>query len=74
MISFKLSRKILKVSKIKIGEEYIKSSNSINRVTATDVFSKTNNPAGNNAAFDGFAVNSKDTNTLSKKKINYLKY
>tara|TARA_Y100000389_G_scaffold163529_1_gene166834 strand:+ start:2319 stop:3569 length:1251 start_codon:yes stop_codon:yes gene_type:complete len=73
MISFKLSRKILKVSKIKIGEEYIKSSNSVNRITATDVFSKTNNPAGNNAAFDGFAVNSKDTNTLSKKKNKLFK-
>ena len=68
MISFKLSRKILKVSKIKIGEEYIKSSNSINRITATDVFSKKNNPAGNNAAFDGYAIYSKDTDKLNRNK------
>ena len=73
MISYKLSKKILKVSKIKIGEEFIKSSDCINRVTATDIYSKTNNPAGNNAAFDGFAVNSEETNRLSKKKNKLFK-
>jgi molybdopterin molybdotransferase len=68
MISYNQSKKILKKSIIKIGNEFIKSSISINRVVAEDIFCKTNNPAGNNAAFDGYAIDSKDTNNLSKKK------
>ena len=68
MISYKRSRKILKSSLIKIGNEIIKSSNCINRVSAEDIFCKKNNPAGNNAAFDGYAVNSNDTNHLRKQK------
>ena len=41
---------------------------SKNRVVAEDIFCKKNNPAGNNAAFDGYEIDSKDTNNLSKKK------
>ena len=73
MISYIRSRKILKSSPIKIGNELIKSSNCINRVTAENILCKSNNPAGNNAAFDGYAINSDDTNYLNKKKINYLR-
>ena len=73
MISYKQARKILKRSKIKIRTELIKSTNCINRVVAEDIFSKTNNPAGNNAAFDGYAVNSNDTNNLSKNKSKYFR-
>ena len=68
MISYKRSRKILKSSAIKIGNEFIKSSNCINRVSAENILCKSNNPAGNNAAFDGYALNSNDTNYLNKKK------
>ncbi len=68
MISYKESIKILRKSKIIIENELIQSSNCINRVAAENVLSKSNNPAGNNAAFDGYAVDSKDTNKLSKKK------
>ena len=67
MISYKQSRKILKDSKIIIKEEIVKSSNCINRVAAENILSKTNNPLENNAAFDGFAINSKDTKNLKKK-------
>ena len=67
MISYKQSRKILKNSKIIIKDEIVKSSNCINRVTAENIFSKINNPSENNAAFDGFAINSKDTKNLKKK-------
>ena len=68
MISYKQSKKILQNSKILIRDELIKSNNCINRVAAENVLSKVNNPAGNNAAFDGYAINSTDTDGLSKKK------
>ena len=73
MISYKHSRKILNNSKIIIGNELIKSNNCINRVAAENIFSKYNNPAGDNTAFDGYAINSRDTNKLNKKKIRLFK-
>ena len=68
MISYKQSRNKLKRSKILIKDEIIKSSNCLNRVSASNIFSKSNNPAADNAAFDGFAINSKDTKNLNKEK------
>ena len=73
MISYKHSRKILNNSKIIIGNEFIKSNDCINRVAAENIFSKYNNPAGDNAAFDGYAINSRDTNKLNKKKTKLFK-
>ncbi len=73
MISYKHSRKILDNSKIIISNEFIKSNDCINRVAAENIFSKCNNPAGDNAAFDGYAINSKDTNELNKKKTKLFK-
>ena len=67
MISYKQSKNI-KNSKIIIQNEIIKSNNCLNRVAAKNIFSKANNPSGDNAAFDGYAINSKDTNNLNKKK------
>ena len=68
MISYKLLKNKLKKSKILIKNEVIKSLNCLNRVSATNILSKVNNPAADNAAFDGFAIKSKDTNNLGKKK------
>ena len=68
MISYKRAKKILKSSKIIIQNELVKSSNCLNRVVAQDILSKSNNPAGDNAAFDGYAISSKDTNKMNKKK------
>jgi len=73
MISYKNSIKILKNAKIIIKNELINSSNCINRVAAENIFSKINNPEGDNAAFDGYAINSKDTKRLDKKRVNFLK-
>ena len=72
MISYKNSIKILKKSKIKINDEIIKINSCINRVTANNIFSKVNNPAADNAAFDGYVINSKDTRNLNKKKKNVI--
>ena len=66
MINYNQAKKILIKSKIKIKDEFIDPSKSINRVNVLDIYSPVNYPAGTNAAFDGFAVNSKDTNKLNK--------
>ena len=66
MINYNQAKKILIKSKIKIKDELIDSSKSINRVSVLDIYSTVNYPAGTNAAFDGFAINSKDTNKLNK--------
>ena len=61
MISYQNSKKILSKAIIKIQDENIKSMNSLNRVLSENIYSKMNYPSGNNAAFDGYAINSKDT-------------
>ena len=73
MINYKQSIKILKRSKIKIKNEIVKSNDCLNRVVAINIFSKKNNPLADNAAFDGFAINSKDTKNLTKKKNKLFK-
>ena len=73
MISYEKSKTILKKAKIKIKDETIKSVNSLNRVVSTNVYSNINYPAGNNAAFDGYAINSKDTYGLKKNSQKNLK-
>ncbi len=66
MISYQQAKKILKKAKIQIQDEEIFSKNSLNRVVAKDIVSPYYHPLGDNAAFDGFAINSKDTKNLSK--------
>ena len=73
MISYKQSINELKKSKILIKDEIIKSVNCLNRVSASNIFNKANNPAADNAAFDGFAINSYDTKNLNKKKSKLFK-
>ena len=55
MISYKDSINILQKSILKIDDEIISSSNCLNRVSTNNVYSKVNNPAADNAAFDGCA-------------------
>ena len=66
MISYEQSKKILKKAKIKIKDEKINSIKSLNRVISSNVYSNINYPTGDNAAFDGYAINSKDTNQIKK--------
>jgi len=76
MIEYKKSQKILLNSKIRIQNEIIATNNSLNRVSAKNIFSPSSYPAGNNTAFDGYAINSKETLGLSnknKKKFKILK-
>ena len=73
MITYKAAKKILLKSNIKIKKETIDSLKSLNRVCAKDIYSPVNYPAGNNTAFDGYAVNSKDTIYLNQKKSKKFK-
>ena len=73
MINYKKAKNIIKKAKIKIQDENILIKNSLNRVVSRDVFSPSNNPLGNNAAFDGFAINSNDTKYAKKNNLKYFK-
>ena len=66
MISYQYSKKVLKKAIIKIKDENIKSVNSLNRVVSSNVFCGINYPTGDNAAFDGYAINSQDTKNIKK--------
>ena len=66
MISYKQSKKILKKAKIHIKDEIINSVNSLNRLVSSNVYSSINYPTSDNAAFDGYAINSRDTNLIKK--------
>jgi molybdopterin molybdotransferase len=73
MINYLQAKKILKKAKIKIANEEILIKNSLNRVVSNDVFSPSAHPLGDNAAFDGFAINSSDTKIIHKKKPKHFK-
>ena len=68
MISYQNSKRVLKKAAIKIKNETILSINSLNRISSSNIYSKFNYPSGDNAAFDGYAINSKDTKNLNKNK------
>ena len=72
MIHYKKALLKLKKNKIKINSETIISENSLNRISALDLNSPSNYPAANNTAFDGFAINSKETIKLNNK--NFIKF
>ncbi len=73
MISYKKSKEILKKSKIIIKNEIVSVNQSINRISARNVYCSRNYPAGNNTAFDGFAINSNDTKYLNKRNVKKFK-
>ena len=73
MINYKTAKNILIKSNIKIKNVTINSLKSLNRVCAKNVYSSVNYPAGNNTAFDGYAINSKDTANLNNKKLKKFK-
>ena len=68
MKSYSQAVKILKRGKIIISNEYIKSSESLNRVCASNVHCNVNYPSANNSAIDGYAINSSDTKNIKKNR------
>ena len=67
MISYSKALSLIEKNSIKLKNEKISTINSVNRVSAENIFSPNNNPLSNNAAFDGFAILSRETKNLSKK-------
>ena len=53
--------------------EEILSKNSLNRVLSKDIFSPFNYPSSDNAAFDGFAINSNDTKNINKNNLKHFR-
>ena len=66
MKSYTQAVKILKRARIIINNEFIKSSESLNRVCATNIYSNVNYPSANNSSFDGYAINSNDTKKIKR--------
>ena len=58
----------MKKSKIIIGDEIVKCTDSLNRVSASNIYNYVNYPSENNAAFDGFAVKASDTKPNKNKE------
>ena len=73
MKSYSNALKILKKCKIIIKDENVESSRSLNRISASNVYSKKNYPAADNSSLDGFAINSNETNNLNRKRAKLFK-
>ncbi len=73
MINYLQAKNIFKKAKIKIQNENILIKKSLNRVIAKDIISPSNHPLSDNAAFDGFAINSIDTRNINKKNSKNFK-
>ncbi len=73
MINYITAKKILKKSKIKVKDELISSLKSLNRICSKNIYSPSNYPAGNNTAFDGYAIKSDDSINFNGKKYNKFK-
>ncbi len=76
MIHYKKALLNLKKNKIKIRSEIIPVEKSLNRISSIEVKSPNNYPADNNTAFDGYAINSKETTKINKnnsKKFKIIK-
>ena len=66
MIHYKNALSKLKQNKIKIKSEIVTVEKSLNRISSINVNSPNNYPAANNTAFDGFAINSKETIKINR--------
>ena len=70
MNSYKAAISKLNNNTLKIGSEIVSIKDALNRISSKEVTAKSDYPADDNTAFDGFAVNSKETkNTFQKFKI-----
>ena len=73
MNSYKSALNKLKRNKISIKDELVSIKDALNKVSACDIISPINYPTCDNTAFDGFAVNSKETKSLNSKNIKKFK-
>ena len=73
MRSYNSALSKLKKNNLFIKNETISIKKALNRVSSLDIFTKNMYPSSDNTAFDGFAVNSKETFHLSNKKTKKFK-
>ena len=70
MNSYKAAINKLNNNPLKIGDEFVSIKDALNRISSKEVVAQSDYPADDNTAFDGFAVNSKETkNKFQKFKI-----
>ena len=67
MNSYKAAINKLKNNSLKIRDEFVSIKNALNRISSKEVVAKSDYPADDNTAFDGFAVNSKETKNKAQK-------
>ena len=73
MISYSKALQVINKTKLKILNQKILINESLNRISAENVYSKTIYPSANNTAFDGFAIKTSETRNLSRKKSKKFK-
>ena len=67
MNSYKAAINKLNNNPLKIGDEFVSIKDALNRISSKEVVAQSNYPADDNTAFDGFAVNSKETKNKNQK-------
>ena len=67
MNSYKAAINKLNNNPLKIGDEFVSIKDALNRISSKEVVAQSDYPADDNTAFDGFAVNSKETKNKAQK-------
>jgi len=67
MNSYKAAINKLNNNPLKIGDEFVSIKDALNRISSKEVVAQSDYPADDNTAFDGFAVNSKETKNKTQK-------
>ena len=67
MNSYKAAINKLNNNPLKIGDEFVSIKDALNRISSKEVVAQSEYPADDNTAFDGFAVNSKETKNKNQK-------
>ena len=67
MNSYKAAINKLNNNPLKIGDEFVSIKDALNRISSKEVVAQSEYPADDNTAFDGFAVNSKETKNKAQK-------
>ena len=67
MNSYKAAINKLNNNPLKIGDELVSIKDALNRISSKEVAAQSDYPADDNTAFDGFAVNSKETKNKAQK-------
>ncbi len=67
MNSYKAAINKLNNNPLKIGDEFVSIKEALNRISSKEVAAQSDYPADDNTAFDGFAVNSKETKNKAQK-------